>query len=114
MKRRHLATGLNGPPRAAGEQLECRSPGGELVKHWFSACSAMANLNRRVKKLEAIMTDDAGLVPSSPRWWAYWNEQLHRYIARDPVVKVCKVPLVGLRAYIQSADPDMIEGHVES
>jgi hypothetical protein len=61
-----------------------------------------------------LLTDDHGSVPGSPRWWAFWNEQLHKYIARDAVVKDCKIPLEVLRAYIQSADPDMIEGNVES
>jgi hypothetical protein len=74
----------------------------------------MANLLRRLKKLEAIMTDDVGLVPGTPRWWAYWNEQLHKYIARDPDARNTKVPLEVLRAYTQSADPDLIEGDVES
>jgi hypothetical protein len=68
----------------------------------------MSNLNRRLKKLETVMTDDVGLVPGSPRWWAYWNEQLQRYIARDPDARNTKVPLEVLRAYMQSAEPDSI------
>jgi hypothetical protein len=74
----------------------------------------MANLNRRLKKLEALLTDDGGLVPGSSRWWAYWNKQLHKYIARDPDVKDCKIPLEVIRTFIQSADPEIIEGYVES
>ena len=74
----------------------------------------MANLNRRLKKLEALLTDDGGLVPGSSRWWAYWNKQLHKYIARDPDARDCKVPLEVLRAYIQTAEPDLIESDVES
>jgi hypothetical protein len=74
----------------------------------------MSTLNRRLTKLEAMMTDISGLVPGSPRWWAYWNEQLHRRIARDPDARNTQVPLEVLRAYIQSADPDGSEGHVES
>ena len=44
----------------------------------------MSNLNRRLKKLEAVMLDDVGLVTGSPRWWAYWMEQLYKYLDRDP------------------------------
>ena len=67
----------------------------------------MSNLNRRLKKLEALLT-------GSSRWWAYWNEQLHKYIARDPDARDCKIPLEVLRAYIQAPDPELIEGDVES
>ena len=74
----------------------------------------MSTLNRRLKKLEAMMTDISGLVPGSPRWWAYWNEQLRRHIARDPDAPNTKVPLEVLRAYMQSADPDGSEGDAES
>jgi hypothetical protein len=60
------------------------------------------------------MVNDVGLVPGSPRWWAYWNKQLRKYIARDPDARNCKIPLEVLRAYMQSADPDLIEDDVES
>ena len=79
------------------------------------AATAMSNLNRRLKKLEALMTDDVGLVTGSPRWWAYWNEQLHKYIEGDGAnAKDFKIPLDVLRAWIQSADSDLIEGDVEA
>jgi len=38
----------------------------------------MANLQRRLKKLEALPTDTAGLAAGSPRWWAYWTERVHK------------------------------------
>ena len=40
----------------------------------------MSNLQRRLKKLEALLTDDAGLVPHSPRWLAYWTERIDRLL----------------------------------
>ena len=40
----------------------------------------MSNLQRRLKKLEARLTDDAGLVPHSPRWLAYWTERIDRLL----------------------------------
>ena len=64
----------------------------------------MSNLQRRLQKLEAHLTDDAGLVPGSPRWWAYWNERLHKFIAKDDDVKDCKIPLEVIRTYIQAAE----------
>jgi hypothetical protein len=69
----------------------------------------MANLLRRLKKLDAVMLDDVGLVTGSPRWWAYWMEQLYKYLDRDPDARNTKVPLEVLRAYMRDADPDGIE-----
>ena len=64
----------------------------------------MSNLQRRLKKLETLETDGTGLVPGSPRWWAYWTERLDKFIARDDAVKDCKFPLEVIRAYIQAAE----------
>ncbi len=67
---------------------------------------AMSNLQRRLQKLEALLTDDAGLVPGSPGWLAYWTERLDKFIARDDDAKDFKFPLQAIRAYIQAAEPD--------
>jgi hypothetical protein len=69
----------------------------------------MSNLQRRLRKLETLTTDDTGLVPGSPGWWAYWNERLHKFIARDDDAKDYKFPLEVIRAYVQAAEPDSAE-----
>ena len=69
----------------------------------------MSNLQRRLKKLEALMTDEAGLVPHSPQWLAYWTERLHKFIAREYDLKDGKIPLEVIRAYVQSAESDSVE-----
>jgi hypothetical protein len=66
----------------------------------------MSNLRRRLKKLEALMTDDIGLVPGSASWRAYWTERLQKFIARDDDAKEYKIPLEVIRAYIQATEPD--------
>jgi hypothetical protein len=70
----------------------------------------MSNLQRRLKKLEALVTDDTGLVPGSPRWLAYWNERLNKFIAREDDAKDYKFPLEVIRAYIQTAEPAGVTG----
>ena len=65
----------------------------------------MANLQRRLKKLEAFLTDTAGLAAGSPRWWTYWTERVHKFMAGDDDVKDCKFPLEVVRAIIQAAEP---------
>jgi hypothetical protein len=39
------------------------------------------NLQRRLKKLEAFLTDPTGFTPGSPAWLEYWDKQLYSYIA---------------------------------
>ena len=69
----------------------------------------MSNLQRRLKKLETVMTDDSGLVPGSPRWLAHWTERLSKFIAGEDDLKDDKIPLEVIRAYIRSAESDPVE-----
>jgi hypothetical protein len=69
----------------------------------------MSNLQRRLKKLETLVTDGTGLVPGSPCWLAYWTERLDKFIAREDDAKDGKIPLEVIRAYIQTAEPDSAE-----
>ena len=43
----------------------------------------MINLQRRLKKLEALFNDDNGLVPYSPKWLAYWTERIDSILTGD-------------------------------
>jgi hypothetical protein len=43
----------------------------------------MSNLYRRLRKLEARMTDAAGLVPHTPQWLAYWTERTDQILNGD-------------------------------
>ena len=63
----------------------------------------MSNLQRRLKKLEALLTDDAGLVPGSEQWLAYWTERADRILSRDDEVKGCLIPLEVLDAILETA-----------
>ena len=64
----------------------------------------MSDLNRRLKKLEAVMTDDSGFVPESARWIAYWAERFDKIIAGDYDVKGCLIPLEVFDAIIKAAN----------
>ena len=66
----------------------------------------MSNLQRRLQKLEALLTDGAGVVPGSPGWWVYWNERLNKFITGEYDLKDGKIPLEVIRAYVQTAEPD--------
>ena len=40
----------------------------------------MTHLQRRVKKLEGILSDPAGMVPHKQKWLEYWDRQCHLYL----------------------------------
>jgi hypothetical protein len=62
----------------------------------------MSNLHRRLKKLEALPTDDAGLVPGSEQWLAYWIERADKILNGDDEVKDCKIPLEVVDAILET------------
>ena len=103
----HLAkSALEWRRAAGGGNRTCRHRDGDFAKQR----NVMSNLQRRLKKLETLVTDDTGLVPGSPRWLAYWTERLEKFIARDDDAKDHKIPLAVIRAYIQAAEPDSDQG----
>ena len=97
------------------------APGAAPRRYWeqgpsiTDANTPMANLLRRLKKLEAVMLDDVGLVTGSPRVeWEYWNEQAHASTSQEILIaRNTKVPLEVLRRWMQTADPDLLEGDGE-
>ena len=60
----------------------------------------MSNLKGRLKKLEAFLTDDAGLVPGSQIWLAYWTERTDKILNGEDDVKGCLIPLEVVDAII--------------
>jgi hypothetical protein len=64
----------------------------------------MSKLHRRLKKLEALITDEAGLVPGSQKWMDYWTERVDKILAGDDEVSGCLIPLEVVDAIIERAD----------
>jgi len=60
----------------------------------------MTNLGRRLTKLEALLTDDAGLIPHSPRWLAYWTERIDELESGQDLPNGCKIPLEAVDAIV--------------
>ena len=59
----------------------------------------MTKLQRRLKKLEGQLTDDAGLVPHSARWRAYWIDRIDRILS-DTDTGTDLIPLEALDALL--------------
>jgi hypothetical protein len=44
-----------------------------------TVAAAVTSLRRRLKKLEALLTDPSGLVPHSEKWLEYWERWFDKY-----------------------------------
>ena len=64
----------------------------------------MSNLRRRLKKLEGLLTDDAGLVPGSPQWLAYWTDRADKILNGDDEVKGCQIHFEVVDAILETAN----------
>jgi hypothetical protein len=53
-----------------------------------------SNLGRRLKKLEVELTDEAGLMPHTAKWRAYWTEWMPKLAnGENPPGKITNEPL---------------------
>jgi hypothetical protein len=71
----------------------------------FLAVDEMSNLQSRLRKLEAHLTDSSGLVPHSPAWMDHWTQELKKVIAEDYRGPKAPIPLEVVRACIRG-EPD--------
>ena len=72
----------------------------------------MTNLERRLRKLEANLTDGSGLAPHSLEWLQYWDREICAFM-KDPEHRWPKelFPLDAFEAVMQWAgDPNSRNG----
>jgi len=73
---------------AEGEAASLRLTGRALFETGAAPASAgpkMRHLQRRLKRLEATLTDPVGLIPHSQKWIEYWDRQYYLYLTgQDP------------------------------
>jgi hypothetical protein len=53
----------------------------------------MTNLQRRLRKLEAQLTDSCGLVPHSQKWLEYWEQRIYRMFTGEEPGTPGSIPL---------------------
>ena len=59
----------------------------------MATVTAKSNLQRRLRKLEAQLTDQSQLVPHTKRWLLYWTERLGRLFTGEIDTMEPKMPL---------------------
>jgi hypothetical protein len=62
----------------------------------------MARLERRLRKLEARLTDRSGLVPHTKAWWDSWMPRVDRVITGEEAGEPGGIPLEVCDAIIAS------------
>ena len=61
-------------------------------------------LSRRIKKLEAFLTDPSGFIPHSQKWLEHWDRQIYLYMTDQVQGEPVLFPLEALRAVMKYAD----------
>ena len=62
-----------------------------------------ANVLRRIEELESRSVDDSGLIPQSPEWLEFWQQQVRLYEVGEEHVRLT---LEGVRAVMQATPDD--------
>ncbi|HEY4359595.1 MAG TPA: hypothetical protein VGN17_01435 [Bryobacteraceae bacterium] len=64
----------------------------------------MINLERRLTRLEALLTDDHGSIPHSPQWRANWTERIDNMLTGEEPHTRGILPLEALDMILAEAD----------
>jgi hypothetical protein len=64
----------------------------------------MMRFERRLRKLEALLTDRNGIVPYTAGWWDYWMAMVDQLIAGEQLDEL--IPLAFVDALMAKAERD--------
>jgi len=72
----------------------------------------MKHICRRLGKLEAALTDTAGLVPYTPRWLEYWDRQYYMFLSGRDQNAIWLSSVAAYRAVMKYSEenPDSLVG----
>ena len=66
----------------------------------------MTNVQRRIKKLEVVLTDPVGLVPNTGKWLDYWDRQYYLYLSGKDRNAIWHSSIAGYRAVMKYANEE--------
>jgi hypothetical protein len=77
-----------------------------------SQSGPMTNLQRRLKKLEGVLTDSLGLVPYTQKWLEYWDRQYFLYLTGQDQNAIWHSSIAAYRAVMKygGENPDSLVG----
>ena len=65
---------------------------------------ARSNLQRRITKLEAVLTDDSHFVPHTPEWLEFWDRQFFLYMTGQDRTALRDASIDAYRAVMKFAE----------
>jgi hypothetical protein len=66
----------------------------------------MTNLQRRLRKLEDILTDPVGMAPHTRKWLEYWDQQFYLYLSGKDQEAIWHSSIEAYRAVMKFAGED--------
>jgi hypothetical protein len=72
----------------------------------------MTNLHRRLRKLEAQLTDSCGLVPYSQKWLEYWEQRISRMLTGEEPGEPGCIPLEAYDAVREAWEAEAVRAEV--
>ena len=63
-----------------------------------------SRIEKRLQKLEAVLTDASRAAPHSQKWLEYWDRQFHRYLTGQDPEAIRNSPVDAFRAVMKYAD----------
>ena len=66
----------------------------------------MTNLERRLKKLEGVLTDPLGFIPHSEKWLEHWDRQYYLYLTGQDRNAIWLTSIAAYRAVMKFAGED--------
>jgi hypothetical protein len=76
----------------------------------------MTKLQRRMKKLEAVLTDSMGLVPHTQKWLEYWDRQYFLFLTGKDENAIRRGSVAEFRAVMKHAEESpasLVRGFLE-
>ncbi|HEV2202405.1 MAG TPA: hypothetical protein VGR73_21515 [Bryobacteraceae bacterium] len=63
-----------------------------------------SKVERRLQKLEAVLTDDSRAMPHTHKWLIYWTQRIRKYMSaeRKPIAPF--IPLEAFRAVMTTCE----------
>jgi len=74
----------------------------------------MANVLRRLQKLEAHVTDRSGYVPHSDAWFAHWSERYDRFLTTGDAEAINGMPLAYIDDMLAKVDREALQKEITS
>jgi len=63
----------------------------------------MRHLQRRLKNMEAVLTDHVGLIPHTQKWLEYWDRQFYLYMTGQDRNAIWHSSIAAYRAVMKYA-----------